>query len=87
MKGKNVPIEILEVSLSSEKPNFKEIAQKYAEAFAHYREGQFEIAERLFTRLAETEQDAPSLVLERRCAELRLNPPVIWEGVFRLETK
>jgi adenylate cyclase len=87
VKGKNVPIEILEVSLSSEKSNFKEIAQKYAEAFAHYREGQFEIAERLFTRLAETEQDAPSLVLERRCAELRLNPPAIWEGVYRLETK
>jgi class 3 adenylate cyclase len=87
VKGKNVPIEILEVSLSSEKPNFQEIAQKYAEAFTHYRKGQFEIAERLFTRLAETEHDSPSLVLERRCAEMRLNPPVTWEGVFRLETK
>jgi hypothetical protein len=23
----------------------------------------------------------------RRCAELRLHPPKLWDGVFRLETK
>jgi class 3 adenylate cyclase/CHASE2 domain-containing sensor protein len=87
VKGKNLPIEILEVSDSCSKPNFEEIAQNYSEAFTRYRRGQFDVAERLFTRLAESENDTPSLVLMRRCAELRLHPPKLWEGVFRLETK
>jgi len=87
VKGKNLPIEILEVNHSLSKSNFEEIAQKYAEAFACYQKGQFEVAEGLLTRLAETENDSPSLVLKRRCAELRVNPPAIWDGIFRLETK
>ena len=87
VKGKNLPIEILEVSDSCSKPNFEEIAQNYSEAFTWYRSGQFDVAERLFTRLAESENDTPSLVLMRRCAELRLHPPKLWEGVFWLETK
>jgi adenylate cyclase len=87
VKGKNAPIELLEVSFSKEKSNFHELAQKYTEAFNHYRNGQFEVAERLFGHLAETENDAPSLVLKQRCAQLRANPPLIWEGVYRLETK
>ena len=87
VKGKNVPIEILEVALSSAKSNFEEIAQKYAEAFAYYRKGQFEVAERLFTHLVEIEMDSPSLVLKRRCAEMRVSPPEIWEGLFRFDTK
>jgi hypothetical protein len=87
VKGKNMPIEILEVSHSSKTTKFEEIAGKYAEAFAEYRKGHFEKAERLFTWLAEVENDAPSLVLKRRCAELRVNPPVRWEGVFWLESK
>jgi adenylate cyclase len=87
VKGKNVPIEILEVRQTFDKSNFEEIAQKYAEAFAYYRKSQFEIAERLFTWLAEVEKDLPSLVLKHRCAALRMDPPSFWEGVFRLETK
>jgi class 3 adenylate cyclase/CHASE2 domain-containing sensor protein len=87
VKGKNLPIEILEVSDSCSRPNFEKIAQNYLEAFTRYRRGQFDVAERLFARLAESENDTPSLVLMRRCAELRLDPPKLWEGVFRLETK
>jgi adenylate cyclase len=87
VKGKTLPIEILEVSDSCGKPNFEKIAQDYLEAFTRYRRGQFDVAERLFTRLAESANDTPSLVLMRRCAELRLHPPKLWEGVFRLETK
>jgi adenylate cyclase len=87
VKGKNVPIEILEVRQTLDKSSFEEIAKKYEEAFAYYRKSQFEIAERLFTQLAENENDSPSLVLKRRCAALRMDPPSFWEGVFRLETK
>jgi adenylate cyclase len=87
VKGKTRPIEIFEVSDSCSKPNFEKIAQDYLEAFTWYRRGQFDVAERLFTRLAESANDTPSLVLMRRCAELRLHPPKLWEGVFRLETK
>ena len=87
VKGKTLPIEILEVSDSCSKPNFEKIAQDYLEAFTRYRRGQFDVAERLFSRLAESGNDTPSLVLMRRCAELRLHPPKLWEGVFRLETK
>jgi adenylate cyclase len=87
VKGKNVPIEILELSQSSGKSNFAEIAQKYAAAFACYRKGEFEVAEELFAQLVETENDSPSLVLQRRCAELRSNFPAFWDGIFWLETK
>ncbi len=87
VKGKNVPVEIFEVNHTSKGSRFEEIAQKYAEAFNHYRNGQFEIAERLFAELAEIENDLPSAVLKRRCGELRMNPPAIWEGVFRLDAK
>jgi class 3 adenylate cyclase/CHASE2 domain-containing sensor protein len=87
VKGKTLPIEILEVSDLCSKPNFEKIARDYSEAFTRYRRGQFDVAERLFTRLAESGNDTPSLVLMRRCAELRLHPPKLWEGIFRLETK
>jgi hypothetical protein len=87
VKGKTLPVEILEVSDSCSKPNFEKIAQDYSEAFTRYRGGQFDAAEQLFARLAESENDTPSRVLMRRCAELRLHPPKLWEGVFRLETK
>jgi adenylate cyclase len=87
VKGKKLPIEILEVSFLPAKPNFLEIAEKYAEAFAKYRKGQFEVAERLFNHLAETENDFPSRALTRRCADLQKNSPVNWDGIFRLETK
>jgi len=43
--------------------------------------------ERLFAKLAESENDPPSFVLMRRCAELRVHPPKPWEGIFHLETK
>jgi adenylate cyclase len=87
VKGKNLPIEILELCSSPSRSRFEEVAQRYTEAFALYRKGQFEAAERLFARLAETENDSPSLVLKRRCAELRGNPPADWDGSFRLESK
>lgn len=85
--GKSIPIEILEVKHPCSKPNFEEIAQRYAEAFASYRRGQFDVAEQLFSRLATSENDPPSLLLMRRCAELRAHPRELWEGIFRLETK
>src|ERR1700752_5393780 len=86
VKGKNLPIEIVEVRDLCRKPNFEKVAQDYLEAFTRYRRGQFDVAERLFTRLAESGNDTPSLVLMRRCAERRLHPPKLWEGIFRLET-
>ena len=87
LRGENLPIEIPEVRHSYSKANFEEIAQRYSEAFAFYREGQFDVAERLFTELAKSKNDLPSLVLMRRCAELRVRPPELWEGIFRSETK
>jgi class 3 adenylate cyclase len=87
VKGKNVPIEILEIKDSLSKPNFEEIAHTYSEAFNRYRKGEFDVAEQLFRRLAECENDPASSVLMRRCAELSRDPPRVWQGVFRLETK
>ena len=87
VKGKNLPIEILEIKDSLSKPNFEEIAQTYSEAFDRYRKGDFDVSELLFRKLAECENDPASFVLMRRCAELSRNPPKVWEGVFRLETK
>ena len=85
VKGKSVPLELFELKHKFSPENFEEIARRYSEAFASYREGQFKEAEEQFYSLSK--QDKPSTVLAQRCAELAINPPQDWRGIFALATK
>jgi len=83
VKGKSVPLELIEVRHKFSPENFQEIATKYAEAFSLYEEGKFNAAERMFRALAEC--DKPSRVLAARCVELCVHPPAEWWGIFAVE--
>ena len=85
VKGKSVPLELIEVRHKFGPESFQEIATKYAEAFSFYEEGKFDAAERMFRALAKF--DKPSKVLAARCTELSAHPPTDWRGIFAVETK
>ena len=85
VKGKNVPLELIELRHKFSPENFQTIANNYAEAFARYQEGEFGEAARLFDLLAES--DKPSKVMAKRCVDLVAHPPKDWRGVFALATK
>jgi adenylate cyclase len=85
VKGKSVPLELIEIRHKFSPENFQEIAKRYGEAFGLYREGKFERAEHLFSLLSEL--DKPSTVMAERCADLAAHPPEHWCGVFVFATK
>jgi adenylate cyclase len=85
VKGKSVPLELIELRHKLSPENFREIANSYAEAFARYQEGKFEQASRLFGLLRGS--DKPSTVMAERCANFVAHPPEDWCGVFALATK
>ena len=85
VKGKSVPLELIELRHKLSPENFQEIAKSYAEAFARYQEGKFGEAARLFRLLSGS--DKPSRVMAERCAEFAAHPPQDWRGIFALTTK
>jgi CHASE2 domain-containing sensor protein/class 3 adenylate cyclase len=87
VKGKTVPLELLEVKHSHSSAHFDETLQRYNAAFAEYENGAFAEAERMFSSLSEERQDKPSTLMAERCRELLLDPPAGWNGVYRLKDK
>ena len=85
VKGKSVPLELIELRHKSSPENFQEIAKSYAEGFARYQEGKFGEASRLFGLLSGS--DKPSRVMAERCVDLAAHPSENWRGVFTLTTK
>jgi adenylate cyclase len=85
VKGKSVPLELIELQHKFSPENFGEIARNYSEAFALYERGKFSEAERIFRSLSNS--DKPSALLTQRCAEFAVYPPQDWRGVFALMTK
>ncbi|MEY2504043.1 MAG: adenylate cyclase [Verrucomicrobiota bacterium] len=87
VKGKTVPLELLEVKHSHSPDHFDETLQRYNAAFAEYEKGTFEKAGRMFASLSEERQDKPSTLMAERSRELLLDPPADWNGVYRLKDK
>jgi class 3 adenylate cyclase/CHASE2 domain-containing sensor protein len=87
VKGKSVPLELMEVRHPFGRDAFDEIAQGYNEAFAEYERGKFGEAERLFASLHDKHDDKPSAIMAERCRELATNPPKDWNGIYQLTTK
>ena len=87
VKGKSVPLELLEVSHSYSQENFGDIVERYNAAFVLYERGAFAEAEKLFAALRDEIQDKPSALMAERCHDLALDPPRDWQGIFQLKTK
>ena len=85
VKGKSVPLELIELRHRSSPADFQQIAESYGEAFARYQEGSFREASRLFRLLSES--DKPSRVMAERCVDLVARAPEDWHGVFTLSKK
>jgi class 3 adenylate cyclase/CHASE2 domain-containing sensor protein len=87
VKGKSVPLELLEVRHPFSPENFEEIAGRYNTAFSLYEQGKFTEAERSFAVLRDDCQDKPSALMAERCRELATSPPAEWTGIYQLATK
>jgi adenylate cyclase len=87
VKGKSIPLELLEVKHSHSPGNFEEILKGYNFAFGRYEQGAFAEAQSLFAALRDEMQDKPSALMAERCHNLAMNPPGEWDGVYHLETK
>jgi adenylate cyclase len=87
VKGKTLPLELLDVRHPFSPDNFEKIAERYNSAFIAYEQGDFAAAEEKFAVLRDGEQDKPSTLMAERCQELRANPPKDWNGIYELKTK
>jgi class 3 adenylate cyclase/CHASE2 domain-containing sensor protein len=87
VKGKTVPLELLEVRHPFSPENFEEIVERYNEAFAKYEKGDFVSAMQLFVALRDDRRDKPSALMAERCEELATAPPQNWDGIYQLATK
>lgn len=87
VKGKTLPLELLEVRHPFSVDNFEEIARRYDAAFADYERGDFAEAERKFAALRDDAQDKPGALMAERCRELSADPPENWNGIYELKTK
>jgi adenylate cyclase len=86
VKGKTLPLELLEVRHPFSPDRFEEIADRYNSAFTDYERGEFVQAEREFGALS-GEHDKPSVLMAARCRELISDPPKDWNGIYELKTK
>jgi adenylate cyclase len=87
VKGKSVPLELLEVKHSHSPDHFGETLERYNAAFAEYERGNFDKAERMFAALRDERQDKPSALMSERCRDLIADPPQDWNGVYQLKDK
>ena len=87
VKGKSLPLELLEVRHPFSPDRFEEIAERYNAAFVAYERGNFLEAGRQFAALRDDAQDKPSELMAERCRELQANPSKDWVGIFELKTK
>jgi adenylate cyclase len=87
VKGKSVPLELLEVKHPHSPDHFDETLERYNAAFAEYERGAFEKAEQMFAALRDERQDKPSALMAERCRELIIDPPQDWNGIYQLKDK
>ncbi len=87
VKGKTLPLELLEVRHPLSSAEFEKIVERHHSAFLDYERGDFAKAERQFAALRDEEEDNPSALMAERCRELIVNPPTGWNGIYKLKTK
>lgn len=87
VKGKTIPLELLEPRHPFSAEKFEEIANRYGMAFLKYEQGEFADAETRFTALYKETNDPPSAIMAERCRELSANTPQAWNGIYELRKK
>ncbi len=87
VKGKSETVELFECENPSTPANYADICSRYKDAYAAYFRGEFAEAQAQFEKLVQEFADGPSKVLADRCAELVVNPPKQWVGVWKMEAK
>jgi len=87
VKGKSEPVELFECENPCTPANFAELGRRYKAAYDEYHFGRFAEAEKRFEQLAKEFSDGPSETLARRCAQLIVQPPADWHGIWKLDVK
>jgi adenylate cyclase len=87
VKGKSEPVELFECENPCTPPNFPEICARYKKAFDAYHFGRFVEAQKMFAAIEKEFADGPSKTLSARCAQLVVNPPENWNGIWKMDAK
>ncbi len=88
VKGKTQPTRIYELVGEKNKESQTDWIDAYEEALAQYRQGDFESAAGIFTKLINgSTPDSASAVMLERCRYLQDHPPDTWDGILNLEVK
>ncbi|MCK4979784.1 MAG: adenylate/guanylate cyclase domain-containing protein, partial [Candidatus Delongbacteria bacterium] len=91
VKGKIKPVRIYElIDFKDGKlfnDNVKEKLEIYNKGLNLYREGEFAEAKNVFTEVARKYKDKTSEMLVYRCDQMITDPPVDWNGVWKMEGK
>jgi adenylate cyclase len=91
VKGKVKPVRIYElIDFKDKKVISDEVWKKlnvYNKGLKLYRDGKFSEAKSVFAELAEKYKDKTSELLVYRCEQMIADPPVEWNGVWKMEGK
>jgi len=90
VKGKNEPIQIYElVGLTGMIPEAKrKMMDEFDMAMKYYQTREFELAWKMFRRMAQEEKDGPSETYMKRCEMYMTQPPGdMWDGVWNMDEK
>ncbi len=91
VKGKTQPVgvyEVLDYHTDDTFPHLMDVVNHFREGRKHYRAGSWDRAIRSFNEcLAANDGDKLSKVYIDRCELLKANPPVDWDGVWRMTSK
>ena len=91
VKGKVKPVRIYELIDFKDGKFFtddvKEKLEIYNKGLNLYRDGEFSEAKNVFTEVAEKYRDKTSEMLVYRCEQMITDPPIDWNGVWKMEGK
>jgi adenylate cyclase len=90
VKGKKKPVAIYQVLAPIEdRPRYADLVDRFEEALASYRGGDWAAARELFQALhTDYPNDGPIRTFNARCATFALEPPRgAWDGVYEMTTK
>ena len=89
VKGKDDAFSIYQLVAEKSGAGAEELRyrEQYRVGLEHYRAGEFAAAEELWRRQIGKCDEAsagrsPPSIMARRCAELKIAPPVLWDGIF-----
>jgi adenylate cyclase len=86
LKGKQAPITIHELlgTKASAESAILTYTREYCKGLAHYRDGEFSVAELCWRRAIHPHLvgASPPLIMARRAAELQAAPPHDWDGIY-----